>query len=318
VKMRTVFGMGALSVGLLVLPGLAGAQERERENQNKGQEHRAQYLPNPMEAVRLIENVGLTMFLAADVNHDGLLSQREAIDASNTLVGGFFFHADRDGNGVVTQVEAKAVQETYLSQNPWARKIVETIEEQQKSTSESRMPDPIQSFAALLDSNNDKQIQASEVRELVQSTTQTIFASADTNRDGLLSPSELNAAVAGGARAVAQFGFQQADLDGNGSLSRAEYDKAIIEPANLVFALLDVDRDGQISQQEAQQTERTIIDQVRMLQLPEPANSLTNLIESGKLPSEAATVPSFATPNFVKPRQQPPAGARSSQRTQER
>jgi len=271
-----------------------------------------------MEAVRLIQNVGRTMFMAADVNHDGLLSQREAIDANNTLVGGFFFHADRDGNGVVTQEEAKAVQETYLSQNPWARKIVDTIEAQQRSPSESRMPDPVQSFAALLDSNNDKQIQASEVRELVQTTTQSIFASADTNRDGKLSPSEINAALAGGARAVAQFAFQQADLDDNGSLSRSEYDKAIIEPANLIFALLDLDRNGQISQKEAEQTERTIIDQVRTFQLREPPNSLTNLIESGKLPSEAAQLPTFATPNIAQPRRQPSAGSQPSQGNQQR
>jgi len=271
-----------------------------------------------MEAVRLIQNVGRTMFMAADINHDGLLSQREATDANNTLVGGFFFHADRDGNGVVTQEEAKAVQESFLNQNPWVRRIVETIEKQQKSPRESNMPDPIQSFTVLLDTNNDKQIQASEVRELVQTTTQSIFAAADTNRDGQMSPSEINAALAGAARSAAQFGFQQADLDGNGSLSRSEYDKAIIDPAEIVFQLLDLDHNGQISQQEAQQTERTIIQQVRMFQLPEPSNSLTNLIESGKLPEEAAKVPTFATPNPAQLRRQAAPAAQPAPRTPQR
>jgi len=304
VKMRTMFGMGTLSVGLLVMTSLAGAQQENRGQENRRPERLVQDLPSPMEAIRLIQNVGRTMFMAADINHDGLLSQREATDANNTLVGGFFFHADRDGNGVVTQEEAKAVQESFLNQNPWVRRIVETIEKQQKSPRESNMPDPIQSFTVLLDTNNDKQIQASEVRELVQTTTQSIFAAADTNRDGQMSPSEINAALAGAARSAAQFGFQQADLDGNGSLSRAEYDKAIIDPADLVFQLVDLDHNGQISQQEAQQTERTIIQQVRMFQLPEPSNSLTNLIESGKLPEEAAPVPTFATPNLTQPRRQ--------------
>jgi len=293
-KSHVMFGMGVLSLALMAMPRVAPAQE-----------HRGQDLPNPMQAIRLVQEVGRTMFMAADVNHDGLLSQKEAIDANNTLVGGFFFQADKDGNGVVTREEAKAVQETYLSQNPWARYIVDSLLAQQKNPQNGSQPDPIQSLEAIVDSNNDKQIQASEVRELVQTTTQSIFASADTNRDGQMSPSEINAAIAGGVRALAQFAFQQADTDNNGSLSREEFDKSIIEPANVVFQILDLDHNGQISMQEAQQTERTIISQARTLQLPEPANSPTNLIESGKLPSEAAPIPTFATPNLGQSRQQP-------------
>jgi Ca2+-binding EF-hand superfamily protein len=285
--------MGLLSLGMATLPRVAPAQE-----------HRAQDLPNPMQAARLLQEVGRTMFIAADVNHDGLLSQKEAIDANNALVGGLFFQADRDGNGVVTQEEARAVQDNYLSQNPWLKYIVESLLAQQRNPQSNAQLDPIQSFTALLDSNNDKQIQASEVRELVQTTTQSIFAAADTNRDGKMSPSEINAAVAGGARAIAQFAFQMADTDNNGSLSRAEYDKAIMEPANVVFQVADLDHNGQISQQEAEQTERTIISQIRMFQLPEPSNSLTNLIQSGKTPEEAAKVPTFATPSPAQVRQQ--------------
>jgi len=43
-----------------------------------------------------------------------------------------------------------------------------------------------------------------------------------------------------------------------------------------------LNHDGQLSQQEADQIGQTIVHQVRMLQLPEPANSPTNLIESGR------------------------------------
>jgi len=295
-KTYTFSSICVLSLGLLAVPGALRAQE-----------HRTMDMPSPMETVRLIQNVGRTMFMAADVNHDGMLSQKEAVDANNTLIGGFFFQADKDGNGVVTEQEAREMQETYLSQNAWMRSIVEALQAQQKNSQNSNRTDPFQSFVALIDSNNDKQVQASEVRELVQTTTQSIFAAADTNRDGKMSPSEINAAVAGGARAAAQFGFQQADTDNNGSLSRAEYDKAILEPAHVAFQVIDLNHDGQISQQEADQTERMVITQVRMFQLPEPANSPTNLIESGKLPEEAAQVPTFATPNGGRNRQQQPA-----------
>jgi Ca2+-binding EF-hand superfamily protein len=303
---RAMFGMGVLSLGMMAMAGVAPAQE-----------HRGENLPNPMQAIRLAQEVGRAMFIAADVNHDGLLSQKEAIDANNTLVGGFFFQADRDGNGVVTQEEAKAVEEYYLSQNSWARYVVESLRAQQRNPqNNTNVPDPIQSFTALVDSNNDKQIQATEVRELVQTTTQSIFAAADTNRDGQMSPAEINAAIAGALRAIGQYAFQRADTDNNGQLSREEYDKAIIEPANVAFQIMDLDHNGQISMQEAQQLERTVISQVRMLQLPEPPNSPTNLIESGKLPSEAAPVPSFTTPNPGQRRQQPapaPAPARRAQ-----
>jgi Ca2+-binding EF-hand superfamily protein len=271
---------------MIAMPGGARADDNPLED-----------LPNPMQAVRLAQNALRTMFLAADMNHDGLLSQKEAVDANNLMIGGFFFQADKDGNGVVTREEAREIQDSYLNQNPWVKYAVETIQAQQKNVKDSSAIDPIQGFTALLDANNDKQIQASEVRDLVQSTVQGVFASGDTNRDGKMSETEIYAAMAGAARAWSQFAFQQADTDNSGSLSREEFDKSIVEPANLAFQILDLDHNGQITQQESQQTERTIISQLRMLRLPEPPNSPVKLIESGKTPEEAAAVPTLATPD---------------------
>jgi len=93
--------MSVLSLAMVAMSGVARADDNPLQD-----------LPNPMQALRMMQNIGRTMFLAADVNHDGLLSQREAVDANNTLIGGFFFNADRDGNGVVTQEEARQVQDT--------------------------------------------------------------------------------------------------------------------------------------------------------------------------------------------------------------
>jgi len=270
---------------MLVMPGVARGQGPQQD------------LPGPIDSLRDLQDTGRLLFMLADVNHDGQISQKEAIDSNNRFVGGFFFEADKDGNGTVSQEEARAVRETYLGQNPWARYVVESLEAQQKNRQNSNQPNPLASFMALLDSNNDKQIQASEVRQLVQTTTQSFFAAADTNRDGQMSPSEVNASVAGAVRALAQAAFQQADTDNNGSLSRQEYDKAIIEPANVAFQIIDLNRDGQISQQESQTIERAIISQIKMLQMPEPANSPSKLAESGRLPREAAPVPTFGTQN---------------------
>jgi len=301
-NMNSKFAAGMLAMGLMAMPSLGRAQERR--------EHREldlQSLPSPMEAIRNLQNTGRMAFMLADVNHDGQISQKEAIDANNLMVGGFFFEADADGNGSVSPEEMRTIRETYLSQNPWTRYVVESIEAQQKGRQNSNQPNSLQGLMAVIDSNSDKQIQAKELRQLVQTFTQTYFSAADTNRDGQMSPSEVNASLAGAVRAMGQFAFQQADADNNGQLSRAEYDKSIVEPANVVFQILDLNHDGQLSQQEAQQTEQAFVSQIRLLQLPEPANSPTNLIESGKTPAEAAPVPSFTSPNQNRPQQRTPA-----------
>jgi hypothetical protein len=151
-------------------------------------------------------------------------------------------------------------------------------------------------MTSLLDANQDQQIQATEVRQAVQSAVKGLFASADTNRDGQLSPSEVNAAMAGMVKTIAQAGFQAADTDHNGALSQAEFEKAVIEPARVVFNVVDGNHDGQITPQEAQTAERVLATRIRMLSVPEPSNSLRNLIRSGRTPSEAAPVPNFGTP----------------------
>jgi len=288
------FGISMLALGLMTLPVIGRAQEHRAEDLDS--------IPSPMEALRNLQNTGRMLFMLADVNHDGQISQKEAVDVNNLLVGGIFFQADADGNGTVTREEARTVRESYLNQNPWLRYAMQTLGSQknnqgQQKPQNSNQANPFQGLASLLDANNDKQIQGQELRQMVQTVTQSFFAAADTNRDGQMSPSEVNAAVAGGVRAVAQASFQQADDDHNGQLSRAEYDKAIVEPANVAFQILDLNHDGQLSQQEIQQIERGVVSQIRMIRLPEPANSPTNLIESGKLPREAGAVPSFANPN---------------------
>jgi len=293
-KNDTRFGISMLALGLMALPAIGRAQEHRGEDLDS--------IPSPMEALRNLQNTGRMLFMMADANHDGQISQKEAVDVNNLLVGGLFFQADADGNGTVTREEARTVRDSYINQNPWMRYAVQTLAAQknnqgQQNQQNSNQGNPFQGLASLLDSNNDKQIQGQELRQMVQTVTQSFFAAADTNRDGQISPSEVNAAIAGGVRSVAQASFQQADDDHNGQLSRAEYDKAIVEPANVAFQVLDLNHDGQLSQQELQQIERGLVTQLRMIRLPEPANSPTNLIESGRLPREAAPVPSFTTPN---------------------
>jgi len=297
--------MTALGLGAIVLTGSARAQQAAPAGRaaappaqaGNDERHKPGDLPGPIDSLSDLEDAGKMLFKMADTNNDGQISQKEAVDAGNLLVGGFFFRADTNGDGTVSQDEAKHAREELLRQKPLLRFLVERGKTAAKETGDNtNKQNPLQGLANLIDANNDKQIQATEVRQAVQSTVQGIFASADTNRDNELSPTEINAAMIGMARTAAQAAFAQADADNNGSLSKEEYDKAIIGPANAIFVMLDANNDGQLTPQEIQSAERLIASQLRMLRVPEAPNSARNLIRSGARPDQVAPVPTFTAP----------------------
>jgi Ca2+-binding EF-hand superfamily protein len=254
-------------------------------------------LPGPIDNPQDLEDTGKMLFKLADTNNDGQISQKEATDAGNLLVGGFFFRADQNGDGTVSKEEAQAAREALFRQQPLLRFVVQRGKAGlQQANNGNNNANPAASIANLLDTNNDKQLQATEVRQAVQTGVQGLFATADTNRDGQMSPSEINAAIVGVGKTVARAGFQAADSDNNGQVSKAEFDKAIVEPANVVFTIFDANNDGQISPQELQTAEQLIASQLRNLQVPDPANSPANLIGSGRTPGEVAPVPNIRTP----------------------
>jgi len=157
-------------------------------------------------------------------------------------------------------------------------------------------PNPLAALASAFDTNGDKQLQASELRQAVTTAVQGVFASADANRDGNLSPAEVNASIAGVGRAAAQAAFQQADTDNNGQISQAEFEKAIIEPSRTAFKIMDLNHDGQISQQEAQTARQVLMSKLQSLNMPEPANSPRNAINSAVGSQTQPTQPPAAPP----------------------
>ncbi len=194
-------------------------------------------LPGPLESVKELQNSARMVFMLADENNDGQISQKEARDAANLVAGGFFFRADKNGDGTLSKEEAKEARDAFLNTKPWIKYAVETVRVNAPrnaaaagESSRGNNVDMIASFEAAFDANNDGQLQASELRQAVQTTVQAAFDQADTNRDGQLSPAELNAAVAGLSRQAAQLAFREADSDNNGQISQAEFEKAILKP----------------------------------------------------------------------------------------
>lgn len=268
-------------------------------------------VPGPIDSIEDIQDTGKMLFKAADVNNDGAISQKEAIDAANLMVGGFFFRADANGDGTLSKEEAQQARDAFLAQKPWLRFVLQRAKAANAQPANGQpaqaTPDIAQAVDKLLDTNNDNQLQASEVRQAVQTGVQGLFAAADTNRDGQMTPTEINAAIYGAVRAASQAAFQAADNDRNNQISRDEFQKAIIEPAGTVFAILDANNDGQLSAEELKSAERIVVSQLRSLRVPEPANSPRNLIERGQTPGQAAPVPAFGAP--AQPGQPAPAPA---------
>jgi len=279
-----------------------GERRDQGETRNQGQ-RRA--IPNPIDSPQDLQDTARLVFLAADANRDGQISRKEAVDAANLFVGGFFFRADADGNGTLTQEEARQARQEFLNRQPILRVFAQEARRQRGGDQGGQggtRQNPLRSAADLLDENNDRQLQASEVRQAVQGAVDGFYESADTNRDDQLSPSELNAAAIGMARAAVQAAFQLADADNSGSLSREEFERAVLEPARTVFSVLDGDNNNQISPQEARQAQRMLMNQMRV-RIPDTRG-------------ERAPVPDFGAQDGDQPRRGQPGQPRPGQRRQ--
>jgi len=254
----------------------------------------------------------------ADTNNDGQISQKEAVDAGNLLVGGFFFRADQNGDGVLEPQEAQAAREQLFRQQPLLRYVLQKAKPQNAGgvapgdvrnqppgqAAQAIAANPVQAIGNLLDTNQDRKIEASELRQAVQQSVQTLFQVADSNQDGLLSPAELNRAAGEAARTATQVAFQTADTDRNGALSMEEFDKALTGPAHAAFRVLDANNDNQLSLDELQRAQQVIADQIRRLQVPEPANSPLNRLQGGTPATttiQPGAVPATPPPATVQP-----------------
>jgi len=282
--------IASLALAVVAMPAIARADGEAKKD-----------LPGPIDSLQDLQDSGKMLFKLADENNDGQISQKEATDAGNLLVGGFFFRADANGDGTLTHEEAIAARDAFMRDKPWVKYVIDTVKSKkaQAGQSTNTAEDSLRGILSVVDTNNDKQLQAAELRQAVQTTVQSVFATADTNRDGQLSPTEVNAAIAGAGKSAAQAVFQEADADNNGSISEAEFNKALLKPAQVVFAVMDLNHDGQITQEEAQRARKAVMRQIEKLTVPEPANSARHLIHSGRAPSDVAPVPTFNVPKPV-------------------
>lgn len=268
--------MIGLSAGFLAMAALPASAQQVSQQPVQTSERHVNDLPGPIQGLTEMQDAGRLLFLVTDENGDGQISQKEAVDAANLSVGGMFFSADANGDGTLSKEEIDQARNQFLNPKPWLRYIVQSVRAAQKGSPGNATP--IQGVVAILDTNNDQQYQAAEVRQLVQTTVESAFATIDINRDGQLTPAELNAGVTTAGQMVADAAFQNADADNNGQVSQAEFDKAIVEPANIAFKVADLNHDGQISKNESETIRQVLASKIRMINFPEPSNSPRNTL----------------------------------------
>jgi len=281
---------GALVLGAAgLLPGRIMAQT-----------HKAGDMPGPIDSLADLQDTAKMLFKLADTNNDGQISQKEAVDVGNLMVGGFFFRADTNGDGTLTPEEARSAKESLFNQQPLLRYVLQKSKPTNGDVNTAQTSpggqNPLQAMVNMLDSNHDQKIDASELRQAVQMGVQTLFTIADANSDGQLSPAELNRAVGEAARTAVQVAFQTADLDHSGGLSMAEYDKALTAPAHAIFRVLDGNNDNQLTVDELQKAQQIITDQIERLRVPEPANSIRHQIQNGTSTGIGQPAAGLATP----------------------
>ncbi len=101
------FAVGTIALGLAATTALAADAQKD--------------LPGPIDSLQDLQDSGKMLFKLADENNDGQISQREAVDAGNLLVGGFFFRADANGDGTLSKPEITDAETNTLAQRPILR-----------------------------------------------------------------------------------------------------------------------------------------------------------------------------------------------------
>src|SRR5262249_19825662 len=82
-------------------------------------------IPGPIDSIQDLQDSARMLFKMADTNNDDQISQKEAMDVGNLLVGGFFFRADTNGDGPLTPEEARQAREALSQQQPPLRYILQ-------------------------------------------------------------------------------------------------------------------------------------------------------------------------------------------------
>lgn len=198
----------------------------------------------PCESPLNVESALASLIDRADADQDGRVSRDEASAFTSFLVGGFFFRADADANGVVTPEEGRQARAEFFEKYPAVGAVFREV---RGVTGQS----PFATIAGLLDVEYGKPLSTAEARAAARQAVNDLYAVADTNKDSSITVAEVRQVGIDAANALGAVAFQQSDADANGRLSLQEFQAALAGPARVAFGLADRDNDGQLTRDEA-------------------------------------------------------------------
>jgi len=178
----------------------------------------------------------------ADSSGNGQIEKEEAYAASDFLVGGFFFYADKNSDGTVSPEEGRAARERLMERYP---SLTATL-------TMAGTPRPgLSKMAELLGIEYAQGVSSAEMRAAAHRVADEIFDLADSNRDSSLTLAEAQAAGHERMRALGMAAFNANDANDDQHLTLDEFRSALDGPTRFAFQAADSNKDGKLSEAEA-------------------------------------------------------------------
>jgi Ca2+-binding EF-hand superfamily protein len=196
----------------------------------------------------------------ADPNSDGKVTRGEASSAANFLIGGFFFRADENGDGVVTPEEGVQARKDFASQQPAFANLLQ-------ATRDAGGEGPFATLASMLDVRYGEPVRAEQARSAARRAVDDIFQTADGNKNDAITADEARAASWRAAQALGDGMFHNIDTNDDKQLTLPEFQKGLEGPASIAFKMADKNADGHLTQTE---TGDAIARVTTQLGLPQP------------------------------------------------